>query len=231
MAEILSNIQVSPGVFRMKIAGKYEGRAGQFYMLRGSRIEPLLSRPLSIFDLSDHYIEFLYQVVGEGTHLFAGLKRGDSLNLVGPLGNGFPVLEGRIALVGGGIGIAPLYYAARQMVASDVFLGFREEAYLVREFSSVCSRIQVRVGGSILDEVVFEDYDYIFVCGPTGMLKAAGQRQAERHYTGNLFVSVENKMACGIGACLVCSVKVPGGTKRACVEGPVFLAKEVDFDD
>lgn len=231
MAEILSNIQVSPGVYRMKIAGNYEGRVGQFYMLRGSRIDPLLSRPLSIFDLRDHYIEFLYQVVGEGTHLFASLKRGDSLNLVGPLGNGFPVVEGKTALVGGGIGIAPLYYAAKQMRDADVYLGFREETYLVKDFNSISSDVWVKVGGSILDDVVFEAYDHIFVCGPTGMLKAAKQKQAERDYPGNLYVSVENKMACGIGACLVCSVKVPGGTKRACVEGPVFLAKEVSLDD
>ncbi|RUT35907.1 dihydroorotate dehydrogenase electron transfer subunit [Paenibacillus zeisoli] len=231
MAEIMSNIQVSPGVFRIKISGKYEGRIGQFYMLRGSRIDPLLSRPLSIFDLKDHYIEFLYQVVGEGTHLFASLKRGDSLNLVGPLGNGFPDIEGRTALVGGGIGIAPLYFAAKQLRDTDIYLGFREEACLVTDFNSISSNVRIKVGGSILDEVVFEDYDHILVCGPTGMLKAAKQKQVEQDYHGNVYVSVENKMACGIGACLVCSVKGPEGTKRACVEGPVFLAKEVDLDD
>lgn len=231
MAEILSNIQVSPGVYRMKIAGSYKGRIGQFYMLRGSRLDPLLSRPLSIFDLKEQYIEFLYQVVGEGTHLFAGLKRGDSLNLVGPLGNGFPEVEGRTALVGGGIGIAPLYYAARQLRDADIYLGFREEAYLVQEFNSISSRVWTRVGGSILDDVDFAAYDHVFMCGPTGMMKAAKQQQDDQGYTGNLYVSVENKMACGIGACLVCSVKGPEGTRRACVEGPVFLAKEVDLHD
>ncbi|USB31578.1 dihydroorotate dehydrogenase electron transfer subunit [Paenibacillus sp. YPG26] len=232
MAEIMSNIQVSPGVFRMKIAGNYEGRMGQFYMLRSSGMEPLLSRPLSIFDLQEHYIEFLYQVVGKGTHLFAGLKRGDSLNLLGPLGNGFPDIQGRVALVGGGIGTAPLYYSARQLSDAHVYLGFREETYLVREFGAISSQVHVKVGGSILDDVDFDAYDHIFVCGPTGMLKAAKLREAEQGYSGNLYVSVENKMACGIGACLVCRVKAPGGgTKRACVEGPVFLAKEVDLDD
>ncbi|MNN16573.1 Dihydroorotate dehydrogenase B (NAD(+)), electron transfer subunit [compost metagenome] len=114
---------------------------------------------------------------------------------------------------------------------ADIYLGFREEAYLVQEFNSISSRVWTRVGGSILDDVDFAAYDHIFMCGPTGMMKAAKQLQDDQGYTGNLYVSVENKMACGIGACLVCSVKVPGGTKRACVEGPVFLAKEVSLDD
>lgn len=229
MAEIMSNIQVSSDVFRMKVAGNYDGRLGQFYMVKSPGHYPLLARPLSIFDLQDHYIEFLYQVVGEGTRIFAGLRRGDEIKLTGPLGNGFPVHQGKSALIGGGIGMAPLYYASRQMPEADVYLGFREEAYLMNQFSTTNRVVEVKIGGSILDQVDIRKYENIYICGPMGMLAAAQKLQSEVGYNGKMYLSVENRMACGIGACLGCSVKMVDGNRRACVEGPVFLAKEVCF--
>ncbi|WP_068617540.1 dihydroorotate dehydrogenase electron transfer subunit [Paenibacillus tuaregi] len=232
MAEILSNIQVSHDVFRMKVAGEYEGKPGQFFMVRKDRGLPLLPRPLSIFDLQKqkHYIEFLYQVVGEGTRQFAHLRRGDEIELTGPLGNGFPIHEGRSALVGGGIGIAPLYYTASHLLRPDLYLGFREEPYVIQAFKSLGLSMQVTVGGSILDQLSMNSYDHIYMCGPEGMLRAAQRMQTEQGYKGNLYLSLEKRMACGIGACLVCSVKTKSGNRRTCVEGPVFTAQEVEID-
>lgn len=231
MAEVLSNVQVAPGVYRLAVKGQFEGRMGQFYMLRAWDRYPLLARPISIFDLSEDAIEFLYLVAGEGTEMFSRLRAGDQVMLEGPLGNGFVQPVGRTAFIGGGIGIAPFYYALREIPDADVYLGYSKDAYMVEEFRQAASgKVHVDIGGIILDSVDFNAYDSIYCCGPHPMLHAAQRKAIENGGNTKVYISLENRMACGIGACLVCSVKCRDGRKKACTDGPVFLAQEVVFE-
>lgn len=173
MATVITNERLADGVYHLRVEGNYGGEMGQFYMLRAWGAYPLLSRPLSIHQVNDDGVEFLYHVVGEGTEIFAGLTPGDNIDLEGPFGNGFPEVKGKVALVGGGIGIAPLYYCAQKLPGSDIYLGFSREAFRTEAFRPLAAELTVNVGGLILDSVDFTSYDHIFVCGPHPMLKAA----------------------------------------------------------
>lgn len=234
MATVISNERLADGVYHLVVEGGNGGEMGQFYMLRAWGAYPLLSRPLSIHQVNDNGLDFLYHVVGEGTEILAGLKPGDALGLEGPFGTGFPRVEGKVALVGGGIGIAPLYYCAQELPDSDIYLGFSREAFRTEAFRPLAAELTVDVGGLILDSVDFSSYDHIFVCGPHPMLKSAQLRGIALETAGkrpNVYLSLENRMACGIGACLVCSVSCKDGQRKACADGPVFLAEEVLFHD
>lgn len=234
MATVISNERLGDGVYHLVVEGGNGGAMGQFYMLRAWGAYPLLSRPLSIHQVNDSGVDFLYHVVGEGTEILAGLKPGDKLELEGPFGTGFPLVEGKVALVGGGIGIAPLYYCAQELPESDIYLGFSREPFRTEAFRPLAAELTVDVGGHILDSVDFTAYDHIFVCGPHPMLKAAQLKGIAAVTAGkrpDVYLSLENRMACGIGACLVCSVSCKDGQRKACADGPVFLAEEVLFHD
>lgn len=254
MAYIISNEQVAADVFVMKVAGQHAGRMGQFYMLRGDDgyrgdSFPLLSRPLSIHDRGDDYIAFLYRAHGRGTAILSRLAAGQQVLLEGPFGNGFPLLEecGRVALVGGGMGCAPLLLTARHYTAADIYLGFSGEMFVVDAFRQAvgsADRVQVMNSRqqSVLELLDPSRYDTILACGPAGMLRALAERTAavNRHSMAQtvgsqgdtrLYISTEKHMACGIGACLTCTVQTNGGNRRTCVEGPVFAAEEVDWND
>lgn len=228
-ARITANCKIAEDVYLLTAATDGGGLAGQFYMLRCWNQAPLLSRPISIYDAGEGYVKFMVQVVGEATRRLAELSEGDMLGVEGPFGNGFPAHSGRIALVGGGIGIAPFYYALKGMPDAEVYLGFSREAYGVEAFREQTDKVTVNVGGYILDDVDFSAYDQILVCGPEAMMKAAKRKNEQLGYTHKVFVSLENRMACGIGACLVCSVKTGHGRKKACADGPVFPVEEVIF--
>ncbi|MEK4511170.1 dihydroorotate dehydrogenase electron transfer subunit [Paenibacillus anaericanus] len=228
MSEVISNVQVAPNVYRLQVAGQFSGVMGQFYMLRSWEKYPLLSRPLSIFDLTEDKIEFLYLVTGEGTEMFSRLLPGDKLTLEGPFGNGFPEAKGKTAFIGGGIGIAPFYYALRTIPNADVFLGYSRDPYMIEAFQEATKgTVEVNIGGTVLDQVDFNAYDTIFTCGPHPMLQAVQRKQISSGTKANVYVSLENRMACGIGACLVCSVKCVDKRRKACTDGPVFRAEEV----
>ncbi|GGF63371.1 dihydroorotate dehydrogenase [Paenibacillus albidus] len=234
MATVISNERLTDGVYQLRVAGDYGGEMGQFYMLRAWGAYPLLSRPLSIHQVHEDGIEFLYHVVGEGTELLAGLVPGEPLSLEGPFGRGFPQVDGKVALVGGGIGIAPLFYCAKQLPGCDIYLGFSREPFRTEAFRPFAAELTVNVGGLVLDSVDFSAYDHVFVCGPLPMLKAAqlkGFAAVEAGSRARVHLSLENRMACGIGACLVCSVSCRDGQRKACTDGPVFLSEEVVFHD
>ncbi|MFC7680080.1 dihydroorotate dehydrogenase electron transfer subunit [Paenibacillus sp. GCM10028914] len=231
MATVMSNKKVADGIGLLEVESSQGGKPGQFYMLRAWDQYPLLSRPISIFDVTEDRILFLYQIVGEGTRRFYELRPGDDLQIEGPFGNGFPEVKGSLALVGGGIGIAPLYYMAKKVTDADVYLGFSKEAYLTEEFRNVSKELHIRVGGTVLEQIDFKDYGTVIACGPHGMLKAVQQMQEVIGQPNHVYVSLENRMACGIGACLVCSVKCKDGRKKACTDGPVFPVEEVVFND
>ncbi|WP_449024721.1 dihydroorotate dehydrogenase electron transfer subunit, partial [Peptostreptococcus stomatis] len=180
----------------------------------------------SIYQIDDEGISFLYKLVGEGTKIISNLKPGDPIKLEGPYGNGFEKVEGRVALVGGGIGIAPLYMVAQNIPNCDIYLGFRDRAIMLKDYRAVCKDLYTTSGDTLVTDIInVEDYDYILTCGPTPMMKKL-MEMVEGTKT-RVQVSLENHMACGVGACLVCTCKTHSGNKKTCKDGPVFWGEDV----
>ena len=235
MAEILQNECVNEDFYLMKVKEKNQAAMGQFYMLRAWNEYPVLSRPISVFDADPETVSFLYKVVGKGTEIFAELKAGDEITLDGPHGNGFPEVKGKVALVGGGVGIAPLYLTAKTLkkldpdTTVDIYLGFSGEPILTDRYEQVADKVTVNVGGFVTDDIDPCQYDYIMTCGPEIMMKVLYKKCKDMKAAAPVYVSMENRMACGIGACLVCTCKTSNGNRRACKDGPVMLGNEV-FD-
>ena len=234
MYKIIENKYIGEDMYQMKVQGKFEGKMGQFYMLRAWDTYPTLSRPISIHDIDEEGITFLYKVVGEGTKIFSKLVAGDEIKLEGPYGNGYQKVEGKVALVGGGIGVAPLYLVAKNIPNCDVYLGFRNEPILVDKYEAVCNKVTTTVGNTfVTDAIDTAEYAYILTCGPTPMMKVlmdkVNKTNAEKETNTRVMVSLENRMACGMGACLVCTCKTTGGNKKTCKDGPVFWGEDVIF--
>lgn len=231
---ILSNIEISPNSYKLVLGGDFKGQPGQFYMLRGwNGLDPLLPRPISIADLEDGNITFLYEVRGKGTHIISKLQIGDKLSVLGPLGNGFEFNENKkIALVSGGIGIAPMLYLTKWLKNKpDLFVGFRKELYLIDEFIPNCENIYVATEegtfgykGYIIDIFEPQNYDLVISCGPIPMMKALVEKCRG---IVPVHISMESRMACGVGACLGCTVETIRGMERVCKDGPVFIGEEV----
>ena len=248
-AVIISQEEIAPAIYSLwiktdKIA-QY-AKAGQFisiYCDDGSR---LLPRPISIceIDKEDSSLHLVYRIAGKGTAEFSEKQTGDHLSVMGPLGNGFPLKSKKAFLIGGGIGIPPMLELAKQLnCEKQIILGYRNsdmflldefkkqgEVYIATEDGSVGSK------GNVLDAIRENELDaeVIYACGPTPMLRALKQYASKNHM--ECWISMEEKMACGIGACLACvckSKEVDGHTnvhnKRVCKEGPVFLAEEVEL--
>ncbi len=233
MAKILENRQVSEDFYLMRAEQENDAKAGQFYMLRGWDDYPILSRPISVFDADEKSVSFLYKVVGKGTELFTKLEAGDEIKLDGPHGTGFPAVTGKVALVGGGVGIAPLYLTAKMLKKNDpkttvdIYLGFSGKPMLENEYGDVADKLTVNVGGFVTDDIEPSEYDWILTCGPEIMMRVLYKKCEKQGVAERLYVSMENRMACGIGVCLVCSCRTKSGNKRVCKEGPVLLGSEV----
>lgn len=234
MAVVIKNLILEDGFCLLEVEHKNEARMGQFYMLRAWGQEPILSRPISILDADEGSIKFLYRIIGKGTKILGSLEAGQEVTLEGPYGNGFPSgLKGRIALVGGGAGIAPLYLAAKSYKSSpmckqvDVYLGFSNKEILTDEFRAIADKVQVNVGGYVTDYIDPLDYDVILTCGPEIMMRTL-HKKCKTSGTP-LYVSMEKHMACGLGLCKVCTCQTSSGRRTICKDGPIFLGSEV-FD-
>ena len=233
MAVILQNRLVADDFWMMQVEADTAAAGGQFYMLRAWEQYPVLSRPISVFDTDGKTVRFLYKVVGQGTEHFTTLKPGDQIKLDGPHGNGVPDAQGNIALVGGGVGIAPLYLLAKELKKRhpdstvDIYLGFSGQPMLVEEYEKTADRVTVNVGGFVTDDIDPIQYDVIMTCGPEIMMKVLYKKCVDTGAKAKVYVSMENRMACGIGACLVCTCKTKSGNKRACKDGPVMEGWEV----
>ena len=235
MGKILSNQKVDQDFYLMKVEQDNNARMGQFYMLRAWDTYPVLSRPISVFDADEKSVSFLYKVIGKGTKMLSELEEGAESTLDGAHGNGFTELDGKkkIALVGGGVGIAPLFLAAKTYkqadpdVQVDIYLGFSGEPILTEEYKAVADHVIVNVGGFVTDDINPCEYDAICTCGPGIMMKVLYDKCQKMGAEAPLYVSMENRMACGIGACLVCTCKTSDGNKKVCKDGPVFLGSEV----
>jgi dihydroorotate dehydrogenase electron transfer subunit len=234
--KIAENIKINDSTYRMVLKGKFEGEPGQFYMLRGWGSEPLLSRPISINNLYGDSIEFMYQVVGEGTRILKNMKPGDELEITGPLGNGFDLdsIKGKVAVVAGGIGTAPMSYVVKSLKDCEVaaFYGFRDQVYCTEEIAEFVDELNIStedgsVGlkGYVTDMLRPELYDVVLCCGPEVMMKKVVEMCRDKDVL--VYASMEKHMACGLGACLVCTCKTTSGNKRACKEGPVFKGEDL----
>ena len=225
-------------------------KPGQFLHIDcGDEINNFLRRPISICDVYDNKVRFIFEVKGNGTNRLAAKKRGDILDVLGPLGNGFTVSDEykQPMIVGGGIGIFPLLNLAKQFdKKAEVFLGFRNKDRLVmeNEFKAVSKDVSIvsddgscGIKGLVTEPLInrLENGagDIIYACGPTPMLRAV-KTLAEK-YKVKCQLSLEQRMGCGIGACLVCSCQtVFTGTKKykkVCADGPVFWSDEVTLND
>jgi dihydroorotate dehydrogenase electron transfer subunit len=227
-------------------------RPGQFVQIRaahGDGIDPLLARPISLCaaDPATGEIGLLFKIVGRGTALLAEFQPGETARLLGPIGRGFTVPEtaSRIALVGGGVGMPPLYYLAatlhrtRPQVAVTLCYGGRTAAdlLLLPAWEALGARLLLATDdgsrghhGLVIDPFAAEitRFDYVAACGPRPMLRAVQQIALAKGIPGQL--SLEARMACGVGACLGCVCGTIAGNKRICIDGPVFALDEVTFD-
>lgn len=248
-ALILSNQALSSDVYRMVVQSPqiaHDSMPGQFVMIRLSdKLDPLLRRPLSIAgaDPQKGTLTLIYRVIGRGTQQMAAAQTGAPLDVMGPLGRGFDLSASRLLLVGGGIGLAPLLFAAEQCCPQpvEVLAGGRtkDELFWTELFRDSCQSIHVTtddgslgVCGTCADVLpallANGRYEGVLTCGPRPMMKqvaalakAAGVRTQ---------VSMEEHMACGVGACLACTCgAADGGSRQVCKDGPVFWAEEVDW--
>lgn len=233
-AKIIRNEQIDESIYLMELEGNFKGVPGQFYMLKGWKDYPLLPRPLSIYDLDDEKISFLYAVVGKGTGILSNLRINAKIELLGPLGNGFPILEDKkIALVAGGIGLAPMKYLARNLKGQvDLYAGFRNSSYLMDDMKEFVDNIIVTTNTGLegnkgfVTDYIEDKYDIVYACGPNPMMNSLKRLNLK----AKSYYSLEAHMACGIGACLGCAINTTNGVKRVCHEGPVFPGEEVIFD-
>lgn len=220
---------------------------GQFYMLRAKKSGVLLTRPISVFnaveasDIDPLKLEFMILEKGQGTKELCHLRSGDTVELIGPVGNIFPKPESgkRVCIVGGGIGVAPVAGFAKTLEdkSYDFYACYKSGSYGIENIfpkKLVISTDDGSVGkrgmvSAVLDaEILKNNYDVVYACGPTPMLayiqkicKEAGVKS---------WLSMENRMACGVGACLGCTLPTTEGNKRCCKDGPVFDGNILDFD-
>ena len=261
-AEITEHSQLTAGIFDMKVRAPQiadQAVPGQFVSLYSQDGAKLLPRPISLCGIHREKgeLRLVYRVAGAGTREFSRLHIGDRIEVLGPLGNGFPVKQARKALlIGGGIGIPPMLELARALSwanrgGSDsnkrgmvqIILGYRDRqmflkdefepfgpVYVATEDGSVGTR------GNVLDVIRQQglEGEILYACGPTPMLRALKAYGTERSI--ECWLSLEEKMACGIGACLACVCQSKSidphsqvNNKRVCKDGPVFLADEIEL--
>ncbi|HIJ60502.1 MAG TPA: dihydroorotate dehydrogenase electron transfer subunit [Nitrospirae bacterium] len=217
--------------------------AGQFYMIQVSDMtDPLLKRPFSIFSYDNGIINFLYRIVGKGTRQLSTLTIGKEVEIIGPLGKPYPISEERFVAVAGGSGIASIFGLLSQNRKKGIlFYGAKDmsELVLIDRLKEITSELIITTDngslgfmGNTLD-AIREKKELvkglsIYGCGPKPMLKAISEWSIENNQ--ECYLSLEERMACGIGACLSCVVKTLGGLKSICKDGPVFNAKEIVWD-
>ncbi len=250
MAIVLSQTAIATDIYDIRLQTKEiakEAKAGQFISLYCNDGTKLLPRPISLCEIDRvaGTLRLVYRVTGEktGTKEFSMLKEGDEVRILGPLGNGFELGEKKAFLIGGGIGIPPMLQLAKELnCEKTAVLGYRNELFLLDDFKAVCDTViatedgSAGIKGNVLDAIRENalEADIIYACGPTPMLRALKAYAEEKDM--ECYISMEERMACGIGACLACVCKTKDkdhhtnvNNKRICKEGPVFNAKEVEL--
>ena len=249
MAQITGLTEITKDIYSMWInVGEIAREAvpGQFVSLYCTGGDLLLPRPISICEIQgeEGLLRLVFRVVGKGTSQFSKMQVGESISVLGPLGNGFPLKEGKAICIGGGIGIPPMLQLAKELPGDvTVVLGYRDnDMFLKEEFEPYANVVVSTEDGSfgtkgnVIDAIKENNLEasVIYACGPTPMLR--GVKEYGEGMDIETYLSLEEKMACGIGACLgcVCKSKNLDGhshvhNKRVCFDGPVFLSKEVEL--
>lgn len=251
VAKVLSQTQLAEGIYDMWISTELAlgAKPGQFICLYTKDASALLPRPISICEVNreKQALRIVYRVAGKGTAEFATYQAGDSVEILGTLGNGFPVEKAKgkkVFLMGGGIGIPPMLQLAKEMDATkQIVVGYRDSQTFLRQDLEKYGQVYIAtedgsVGtkGNVMNAISENgiDADVIFACGPMPMLRAIKKYAQERGI--DAYISLEEHMACGVGACLGCVVKTKEidhhshvHNARICTDGPVFEAREVEI--
>lgn len=246
--KVISQVSLASDIYSIilstdKIAK--EAKAGQFVSVYCNDKTSLLPRPISICEIDKERgtLRLVYRVVGKGTNEFSKLKSGDTVEILGPLGNGFTLRDKKAILIGGGIGIPPMLELAKELnCEKQIVLGYRDEIFLTNELEEV-GKVYIAsedgkhgIKGNVIDVINQYDLDadVIYACGPTPMLRAIKEYGLKNRIETQ--ISLEERMACGIGACLGCVCKSKEkdehtnvNNKRVCKDGPVFFAEEVEI--
>ena len=235
--KILLNEKLTDTVYKMILEGDAKAitASGQFINIKLEG--KYLRRPISVFDYSENTITIIYKVVGEGTEQMSKMTEGEELDVLVGLGNGYSLEESgeNPLLIGGGVGVPPLYNLAKKLIANGkrvtVILGFntKEEIFCEKDFCELGAKVLVAtadgsygVKGFVTDAMEDLDYSYFYTCGPEPMFRAI-----EKTAITSGQYSFEERMGCGFGACMGCSCKTKYGNKRICKDGPVLKREEI----
>ncbi len=234
---ITENVPLTSSVYRMRLTGDTSAVTGPGQFVNILLDGHFLRRPISVNDCVGDTLTLIYKVVGKGTEQMASMDAGETLDILTGLGNGYDLTPAgdRPLLLGGGVGVPPLYMLAKQLRSQGkevtVILGFNtaEEVFGEEDFLFLgCKTFVTTVDGSygtkgfVTDAMAGVDYTYFYTCGPEPMLKAVYRATA----TSGQF-SFEERMGCGFGACMGCSCKTVTGNKRICKEGPVLVKEDI----
>lgn len=250
-ATVISQREIAPAIYDMWIETTLaeQAKPGQFLCIYPKDRSTLLPRPISICEVNAQKtaLRIVYRIAGVGTREFSGYEAGDGIAVLGTLGNGFPMEEAKgrkVFLMGGGIGVPPILELAKQVDADkQIIMGYRDEKTFLKEDFEKYGRVYIAtedgsVGtkGNVMDAIAENGLaaDVIYACGPMPMLRAIKAYAAEHHIKA--YISLEEHMACGVGACLGCVVKTKEidhhshvHNARICTDGPVFEADEVEI--
>lgn len=249
VAIVRSQEKIAEGIFDMWIQTDLAktAHAGQFIGVYPKDKSTLLPRPISICEVDEEGLRIVYRIAGKGTAEFSTYQKGDTITILGVLGNGFPVEQGtgrKAVLLGGGIGIPPMLQLAKALGGQATFVaGYRnQDLFLEKDLKENSTLViatedgSVGTKGNVLTAMKEQniDADVIFACGPMPMLKAIKTYAEEKNIPA--YVSLEERMACGVGACLGCVCKTKEvdhhshvNNARICTDGPVFLASDLDL--
>ncbi len=250
-AKLIKKEQLKPDIFKFSLSAKEivdTAKPGQFIEIRVTDgMDPFLRRPISIYnmDKENGILEIIFRVQGKGTEILSRKKEEDLVDIIGPLGYGTFKFDGykNIAILGGGIGVFPLYELAKtasKNIEVNTYLGFRDKdaVLLEAEFKNVSNKLVIttddgsyKIHGFAINELKNDlennsNIDAIFACGPLPLLKSAQKLASEKNIPCQ--ISLEEKMGCGLGVCLGCAVEVKtGGYEHVCKQGPVFDSSKV----
>ena len=237
---ITENVMIAKSTWRMVLSGDTGklSRPGQFVQLKVPGF--YLRRPISVCDFDNSSLTLIYKVIGHGTQAMAQMRAGETADLLTGLGNGYTVAPCQPLLIGGGCGIPPLYKLCRTLIEQgmqpQVILGFnsKDEVFLEDEFRAIGAAVTVTTVDGIYGKPGYAPqaaeglaFDYVYTCGPDAMLKAVYRLCETRGISGQF--SLEERMACGFGACMGCTIQTNAGAKRVCADGPVFTKEELPW--
>jgi len=250
--KVIENIQIADNYYLMKVEGEkmpLHSKPGQFFMLQCKDASRVLRRPISLHNVDGNILEFYYESLGKGTEEFTRLSTGETMNIQGPLGNGYDTdLSGKnIVVIGGGMGMAPIKYLIKDLKDNNdiTFIAGGRNANAVKiiekfDFENIKLKVATDDGSigvkgntvDVLKEILENEdkkIDIIYTCGPHPMMEAVAKVAQENNIRCQ--VSLEERMACGIKACVGCSILTKKGMKKVCYDGPVFESTDiVDVD-